>query len=72
MAAWLYVLLRCVVRHIAFDLPGHEGEGVLDVEAVFGRGFQVTNIIQLGLLFALLLSDLSFLFKIALVSDQDP
>jgi hypothetical protein len=67
----LCVLFGCVVRHVAFDLSGHQGEGVFDVEAVLGGGLQVTDIIELGLLFALFFGYLSFLFKITFVSDQN-
>jgi hypothetical protein len=71
VAAWLCVLFGCVVRHVTFDLSCHKGEGVFDVEAVLGRGLQVTDIIELGLLFAFFFGDLSFLFKITFVSDQN-
>jgi len=71
VTGWLLVLFGCVVRHIAFDLSSHQGESILNVKAVLSGGLQVADIIELCLFFSLFLGDLSFLFKVALVSDQD-
>lgn len=63
-------LLR-ISGNLTLYLSSHSCESVFNIKWFLGRGFQESNIKMISKLFCLLIWDLSLIFKIFLISNED-